>query len=831
MRTVLVFIFFITRGLAFEHFEARHLHPVELTPDGSRLLAVNSLEGRLSVLFPGDSANPEPILLAEIPVGLEPVTVRARTNTEAWVVNELSDSVSIVDLVHGTVIRTLHVPDEPADVVFAGDRAFVSCGRANRIAVYNAATFEWIAAIPLRGIFPRALAVSPDGTRLFAAFLLSGNNTTTLHFRDAPPQPAPTNPSLPDPPQVGLIVPDTDPRIPYDVLDHDVAEIDTGTMEVIRYHGGLGTNLFGLTVAPDGTLWSCASDARNLIRFESELNGIFAVSQIARVLSGEVAITDLNPHPVKAEALAQPMALLVDAERDSVWLAAFGSDRVAELDPAGDILRHIDLRGTTLPDTVRGPRGLAKSAALDRLYVLNKLSDTLSVIDLATHEVAAEVAISSHDPMPAAQRAGRGFFFDSRRSGNGTVSCGACHFDADNDGIAWDLGDPGGEMLVLAGTNLSLGETEPMDRPVHPMKGPMVTQSLRGIKDAGPFHWRGDKQSIQDFNSSFATLQAGAELQAAEMNQVAEYLESLRNHPNPNLNLDNSLRDEVAGGNPTTGGQHFHKLNVCSKCHDGPRGTNHVIDEFTSVLTRQPVKNSTLEHSYRKVFFTPDQPESLSGFGFTHDGSGHDLPRGHEYDQDRFSRIANAEADVLAFILSTETDTAPAVGASLTIRSGDDDPVAFRATMQSEAARGHCDLVLRGTSKGEPVSFLYHPGGGFYQTAAAGIGIAFVEILTSLTDEDTLTLLGVPHGTGERFSVDRDLDGLPDDESPRPVATLEISPLLLRWSTARTDWLPEHSPDLVHWQPFLTRPERLPASSTLTLSPDRGPFFRLRRIW
>ena len=34
-----------------------------------------------------------PVLLSEVPVGLEPVSVRARTNGEAWVVNELSDSV------------------------------------------------------------------------------------------------------------------------------------------------------------------------------------------------------------------------------------------------------------------------------------------------------------------------------------------------------------------------------------------------------------------------------------------------------------------------------------------------------------------------------------------------------------------------------------------------------------------------------------------------------------------------------------------------------------------------------------------------------------------
>ena len=68
-----------------------------------------------------------------MPVGLEPVAVAARTDDEVWVVNRLSDSVSIVDIDHGgmrgRVVRTLLVGDEPRDSVFAGpgkNRAFIT---------------------------------------------------------------------------------------------------------------------------------------------------------------------------------------------------------------------------------------------------------------------------------------------------------------------------------------------------------------------------------------------------------------------------------------------------------------------------------------------------------------------------------------------------------------------------------------------------------------------------------------------------------------------------------------------------------------------------------
>ena len=72
--------------------------------------------------------------MASVPVGLEPVAVNARTDSEVWVVNHLSDSVSIVDVAANPprVVRTLLVGDEPRDVVFAGprqSRAFVTAAR------------------------------------------------------------------------------------------------------------------------------------------------------------------------------------------------------------------------------------------------------------------------------------------------------------------------------------------------------------------------------------------------------------------------------------------------------------------------------------------------------------------------------------------------------------------------------------------------------------------------------------------------------------------------------------------------------------------------------
>src|SRR5882724_10398778 len=84
-----------TAQSTFANFESGHVRPLALSPDGSRLFAVDTPDNRLEIYGVGSGTL---TLQAEVPVGLEPVAVAARTNTEVWVVNHLSDSVSIVQV-------------------------------------------------------------------------------------------------------------------------------------------------------------------------------------------------------------------------------------------------------------------------------------------------------------------------------------------------------------------------------------------------------------------------------------------------------------------------------------------------------------------------------------------------------------------------------------------------------------------------------------------------------------------------------------------------------------------------------------------------------------
>ncbi|HKQ97984.1 MAG TPA: YncE family protein [Candidatus Polarisedimenticolia bacterium] len=338
----------------YVNFESSQVHPIDLTPSGGRLLAVNTPDALLEVftVAADGSLTPE----RAIPVGLEPVTVVARTDGEAWVVNNLSDTVSVVDLDLGTVSRTLVVGDEPTDVVFASGKAFVAVSQEDHVKVFNLTDLaQPPGRVDLFGRDVRALAASPDGTRVYAVVLQSGNQTAIINANDIwsannglvparllalglnntacpnnihppyPPHPAgiPRNLALPDPPggqqpPVSLIVKwdtasgrylddagqDWTSCLPFRLADHDLFVIDAlnPTTAGVVTVDHLGTSLFEVSVNPvNGRVYLPHTEARNQVRFEHALGvrGHMVDNRIAVVnptAGNSVRIVDLNQH-------------------------------------------------------------------------------------------------------------------------------------------------------------------------------------------------------------------------------------------------------------------------------------------------------------------------------------------------------------------------------------------------------------------------------------------------------------------------------------------------------------------------------------------------------
>src|SRR5260221_1617719 len=167
---------------AFVNFESAPVHPLALNLDHSRLAVCNLADGKLEVFVVSSGQS---VPLGTVPVGIDPVTVRVRNSNEAWVVNHISDSIRVIDPPTLRVTATIDTLDTPADVVFAGSpaRAYISCALPNTLQVFDPETRQSVTNIVIAAQRPKALAVSPDGRKVYAAIFESGNATTLVGAR------------------------------------------------------------------------------------------------------------------------------------------------------------------------------------------------------------------------------------------------------------------------------------------------------------------------------------------------------------------------------------------------------------------------------------------------------------------------------------------------------------------------------------------------------------------------------------------------------------------------------------------------------------------------
>jgi YVTN family beta-propeller protein len=801
---------------AYVNFEGAQTNPVRISADGTRLFAVNTPNATLSVFDLTAPASPK--LLVEIPVGIEPVSVSINPgvagNDEAWVVNQESDSVSVVSVSKGIVTDTIYAKDEPADVVFAGGNAFVSIGRSNLVNVYSASSHTLTASIPLVGEDPRALAVSPDGSKVYVAFALSGNHTTIIPDYESPvKQPIPTdyNTSLPTPPQVGIIVDADNPSfgtIKYKMPDNDVAAISTTTLKVTKYFSHLGTDNFGVAVNPNsGMVYVSNIDALNLVMYETALNGHFVNNQISTVnpANGKTEIYDLNPNidygtlpnpSAIATTLGMPTAVVFDPAGVNLYIAAFGTDRVGIFNTTtNQVASFIEIDpqavgATVNPATKRGPRGLAMgvNGSAGTLYVMNRISNTISIVNLASNTVTSEITTGSFDPTPSAIRNGRGFLYDSKLSGNGTASCASCHIDAEMDLLAWNLGNPPGDMTFLhqASDNTTFA--------FHPMKGPMTTQSLRGLLNAEPYHWRGDKPNFAAFNGAFAGLMGGTQLSDPDMAAFTNFINTVTYMPNPNQNLDRSLPASVplpdvpgVSANAVIGQNLFvnhldsnNATQTCNTCHTSDPGVGSNLQLKLPVklpkfpLIQQPLKITQLRDLYQKTGANfHDGAVSVNGFGYDHNGQVDGLFDFFGTSFAPFDGQTAEKEEIEAYELCFDTGMAPAVGYSrtLTVNTVNGAPAQSDWTTlvaQASLTTPNIDLIANGTINGVVHGLLYLPATNNYETDTTGLGpFTQAQLTTFITNGDTLTLMGVPPGSGLRMGIQRKLDGFKNGDAKR----------------------------------------------------------------
>jgi len=667
-------------GENYTLFEAGQVRPMAMSANGSMLYAVNTPDNRLEVYaIKKDGLAYKGSVL----VGVEPVAVAVANDGNVWVVNHVSDSISIVDVANTNsmnVINTLLVGDEPRDIVFAGpnkSRAFIttahrgqnspvplsdfttpSIGRAD-VWVFDSANLgtalggEPISILTLFMDTPRALAVSPSGDKVYVAGFKTGNQTTSILEMIVTPEggvPGATQwidtngdgmaePHIQDTsgdqtriqPLTSLIVKYNgthwvdetgkiwDDKVKFSLPDKDVFVIDANALvpTELSSYSGVGTVLFNMAVNPvSGRLYVSNTEARNHVRFEgpgglgSTVRGHFAESRIT-VIDNTVKPRHLNKHinynvccannaAEKAAALAQPMGMAVSSDGKTLYVTAFGSNKIGILDTAKlEDDSFVPNSNDQVVLSAGGPSGVLLDEANNRLYVLTRFDDGISMIDTSSKTEIAHYSMPN--PEPQHIRDGRKYHYDaSLTSSHGDSSCALCHVFGDMDMLAWDLGNPDGSPQAnnapLAIDHTQFGFPPEMSTFMN-MKGPMTTQSMRGMANHGAMHWRGDRTgadgvtlseqpdsgvydeqaAFKAFNGAFEGLIGNnQQLSAQAMQDFTDFALEITYPPNPIRQLDNSLTAEQQAGHDFFFDETkiVDSVHHCNGCHVVDRNAN-----------------------------------------------------------------------------------------------------------------------------------------------------------------------------------------------------------------------------------------------------------------
>jgi len=625
----------------------------------------------------------------------------------------------------------------------------------------------------------------------------AGNQTTTVGAKvvtalggPSPPNP-PMDPSLPAAPAVGVIVQWNgahwvddglptpkiwDAALPsgFSLPDVGIAVLDANTGAVTNTVSGVGTNNFNIAVDPgSATLYVTNTEASNRTRFEPNQSGRFLQDRITLIAgggSGAVTPVHLNAHINYAVSpgpqserdlsLAEPIDVAVNGSAGKVYVAAMGQSRVGVLDLAGNVTNRIATAGAPsapgiAPGEPRGPTGLALDAARHQLFALNRFTNSIAILSTDTETKVGEVPLR-FDPSPPEIRSGRRFLYDGNLSAHGDLACASCHIGGNFDAIAWDLGNPLGTMapsLQLSG------------RQVHPMKGPMTTQSLRGLADTSPFHWRADRLDFTRFNPAFISLLGAPDsLSTIDMQKYDDFIMTVVYPPNPNQRLDRGFTALADSGRvefesrPHDGGQ------PCAFCHSLPNGTDRIIIPGTLLQESQDFKVPQLRNLYQKTGFALTPGPQKRGFGFLHDGSVDNIVDFLRAPVFQFPDTM-ARYEVAAFVMSFDTGTAPSVGRELTVDGANKNAPAVVALLDSlygQADASNCDLIAHGRIGGVMKGFLYQPGHTFLSDYDPEGAISADSLRSLATNAGAITYMGVPPGAGTRMALDRDRDGYRD---------------------------------------------------------------------
>ncbi len=559
--------------------------PLELlvSPDGARLYVLCQQSQEVRVLDAATYAPIKTIAVGNVPRGM----ALSASGDRLFVTNSWDDTLSVIDTHALAVIATWSVGAEPSGVVEdgAGKRIFVADRMSNDVAVLDAATGAEEARL-MAGRGSSYLTLSPDGSRIYGTHVYPNLSPLRSGLENRTP-----------------------PESEITVVDAARAVV----VDRIPLHSIAG--VFHVAVSADGRLGAAAEyHPKNMVPLAGLEHGGYLDYTLA-LFGADVGQPVEVPLDELDRYASQPFGVAIAPDKSRIWVSVGGSECVLAISvprllrflhtrprPAsGSFAADLSASGNYVVARIpvgHNPRGLALSRDGRRLLVVNRLDDTISVIDTRTARVTTTISLAGPKTVSALHR-GEQTFYSARYSFQGQISCSSCHIDSTFDALTWQL-EPSGFGRDVVDNKL-----------------------LEDIKDVGPYKWNGTNPNIPTecgprTEKYFWRSETYDDLTLADL---VLYIRSLPARPNRLRLPGGELVPAQERGKAIFErsvdrfGKPIPLENRCTYCHSGPQGTDRKLFD---VGTRKPSDNGG-------IFKTPQLTNIALTAPYLHDGSARTL--------------------------------------------------------------------------------------------------------------------------------------------------------------------------------------------------------------
>jgi YVTN family beta-propeller protein len=553
----------------------RYLSPLEIaiTPDGRLLYVICQESDEVRVV---EAASGK--LIKAIPVGHVPRAIALSPDAKTlFITNAWSDTVSVIDTTTLQVVRTLPTGFEPSGIIFESraNVLYVANRLSNDISVIEFKTGQETKRL-LAGRGASYLSLSPDGKFIYCTHVYPNAGA----FRNQP--------------------------------QSEITVIDTSTQTVVErkpLHNVAGA--FHLATSGDGKLSVLAQlRPKNLIPLAHVEHG-WVFGDSLTLFGSDIGGTVQIPLDELDRYYALPWGVAIAPDKSKLFLTTAGAQSVTAIDVrhlletvrnrrepfVNDLSASAEYVSSRIP-VGHNPRGVALSPDGKRLYVANRLDDTISVIDTNAEKVISTIDLGGPKEVNALRR-GERLFYTAEFAFQGGFGCSNCHIDSTIDGLEWDLEPDGfGKDIV-------------------------DNRSLENLAGTEPFKWNGGNPDMptecgprtekyffrsQSFNSQ-------------QLTDLVTFVYSLPYRPNRYRMPGHDLTPAQERGKAifertkSKQGTDIAEANQCGYCHSGPKFTNR--KEFDIGSGKGSDRSPIID--------VPQLPNVVYSAPYLHDGSARSL--------------------------------------------------------------------------------------------------------------------------------------------------------------------------------------------------------------